>query len=259
MNNLTVFSNEQFGQVRTIDEGGKVLFCGKDIAGALGYADTVNALKQHCRWVVKRHLPHPQSPDKQIELAFIPEGDVYRLITHSKLPAAERFEKWVFEEVLPSIRRTGAYSVPALTPSELLLQQAQIMVEHEKRFERLEAQSARQEQKMEKVVEIFSVPSLDRDLWQQEMNRYISGLCESYGLSHQLTRGDLYRELESEAGVNLESRRTRMQNRMKRAGAKYAERQAVTKLAVIAADKKLRPIFEGICRQYAARLAAAVC
>jgi len=113
-NGIKVFQNEQFGKVRMLDEDGKVLFNGKDVARALGFADSINALKQHCRWVVKRHLPHPQSPNKQIEMAFIPEGDVYRLITHSRLPAAEKFERWVFDEVLPTIRKQGEY-VPDLT------------------------------------------------------------------------------------------------------------------------------------------------
>lgn len=80
---------------------------------ALGYVDTVNAIKAHCRWVVKRHLPHPQSPGKTIEASFISEGDLYRLITHSKLESAQEFEAWVFDEVLPSIRRTGRYKTPA--------------------------------------------------------------------------------------------------------------------------------------------------
>ena len=103
---LKILEHEDFGNVRVIYEDGKYLFCAKDIAKALGYKDTTNAIKQHCRWVVKRHLPHPQSPDKAIEMVFIPEGDVYRLITHSALPSAERFEKWLFDEVLPSLRKS---------------------------------------------------------------------------------------------------------------------------------------------------------
>ena len=59
--------------------------------------------------VVKRDAPHPQSPDRKISMTFIPEGDLYRLIVHSKLPSAERFERWVFDEVLPTIRKHGAY------------------------------------------------------------------------------------------------------------------------------------------------------
>ena len=103
---LKILEHEDFGNVRVIYEDGKYLFCAKDIANALGYKDTTNAIKQHCRWVVKRHLPHPQSLGKTIEMVFIPEGDVYRLITHSALPTAERFEKWLFDEVLPSLRKS---------------------------------------------------------------------------------------------------------------------------------------------------------
>ena len=88
-----------------------MLFCGKDIAAALGYINARDALSKHCRYVVKCDVPHPQSPTKEIEMTFIPEGDVYRLICNSKLPTAEKFERWVFDEVLPSIRKTGRYSV----------------------------------------------------------------------------------------------------------------------------------------------------
>ena len=90
-------------------EEGKVLFCASDVAKALGYSNDSKAIKDHCRWVTKRYLPHPQSPSKKIQMSFIPEGDVYRLITHSKLPSAEKFESWVFDEVLPLIRKHGVY------------------------------------------------------------------------------------------------------------------------------------------------------
>lgn len=106
-NGIQVFKNEEFGQVRVIDNGGKTLFCGLDIAAALGYAKPRNAITAHCRYALKRGVPHPQAPDKELEMLFIPEGDVYRLIVHSKLTSAEKFERWVFDDVLPMIRRTG--------------------------------------------------------------------------------------------------------------------------------------------------------
>lgn len=109
---IMVFQDTMFGEIRTLDDGGKVLFCGSDVAKALGYAVPRKALFDHCRYVTKRNVPHPQSPNKQIEMAFIPESDLYRLITHSKLPAAEKFERWVFDEVLPSIRKHGMYATP---------------------------------------------------------------------------------------------------------------------------------------------------
>ncbi len=108
-NELQVFSNEEFGQVRTIEVDGKPYFVGKDIALALGYKDAVNALKQHCRGVVKHHLT--DSKGRKQEVNFISEGDMYRLITHSKLESAERFESWVFDEVLPTLRKTGSYEM----------------------------------------------------------------------------------------------------------------------------------------------------
>ncbi len=110
-NKMQVFQSEEFGSVRIIGENGKYLFCAKDVAVALGYKDATNAIKAHCKGVVKRHL----LSNGGTQLAnFIPEGDVYRLIVHSKLPAAERFEQWVFDEVLPSIRKHGAYMTDAL-------------------------------------------------------------------------------------------------------------------------------------------------
>lgn len=106
MNEMQVFQNSEFGELGVLEIEGKPYFPAKAAAKILGYKDTTNAIKQHCKGVVKHHLPTKGGVQT---LNFIPEGDLYRLITHSKLPAAERFEKWVFDEVLPSIRRTGGY------------------------------------------------------------------------------------------------------------------------------------------------------
>lgn len=109
-NQIQVFSNDQFGQVRTVEQNGKVFFCGKDVAEALGYSNTKDAVSRHCKQkgVVKRDLL--TNGGKQ-RVVFIDEGNLYRLITHSKLPSAEQFESWVFDDVLPTLRKTGAYSV----------------------------------------------------------------------------------------------------------------------------------------------------
>lgn len=106
MNEMQVFQNSEFGELGVLEIEGKPYFPAKAAAKILGYKDTTNAIKQHCKGVVKHHLPTKGGVQT---LNFIPEGDLYRLITHSKLPAAERFEKWVFDEVLPTIRRTGGY------------------------------------------------------------------------------------------------------------------------------------------------------
>ena len=146
-NELQIFTNEQFGNVRIVEDGDKILFCARDVVNILEYKDAVNAIKHHCRWVVKHHLPHPQSPDKQIEMSFIPEGDVYRLIAHSKLPKAQEFESWVFDEVLPSIRKHGAYMTEqtledALTSPDFLIRLATQLKEEQEARKALEAENA---------------------------------------------------------------------------------------------------------------------
>ena len=116
MTDLQTFTNAAFGKIRILYEDGKPLFCGADACKALGYSNQWDALKRHCRYLVKREVPNPQSVSKKVKMNFLPEGDLYRLITHSKLPSAEKFEHWVFDEVLPSIRKNGMYGAD---PEEL--------------------------------------------------------------------------------------------------------------------------------------------
>lgn len=110
---MEMFRNPEFGSIRIVEENGNYLFCGIDAAKALGYVKPRNALNAHCRGALKRGF---LTNGGRQELTFISEGDLYRLIVHSKLPSAERFEKWIFDDVLPSIRRHGAY----LTDNKLI-------------------------------------------------------------------------------------------------------------------------------------------
>ena len=116
MSQMEIFKNPEFGSIRVIEENGNYLFCGTDIAAALGYSNPRKAVRDHTRGGTKRSIgvqtgkKADGTPAMQmVEMLFIPEGDVYRLIVHSKLPSAERFEKWVFDEVLLTIRKHGAY------------------------------------------------------------------------------------------------------------------------------------------------------
>ena len=158
---METFSSQEFGSVRIIEEDGKYLFCGIDVASALGYSKPRNAITAHCRYALKRGVPHPQAPDKLMEMFFIPEGDVYRLIVQSKLPSAERFESWVFDEVLPTIRKHGAYVTDTVLNNPDLLEQAlnALKAEREKRAE-LEAKNAIQLgiiQEMEPKVSYYDI------------------------------------------------------------------------------------------------------
>ena len=113
MTDLQTYTNAAFGSVRILYEDGKPLFCGADACKALGYKNQSKALNDHCKGVTKRYIP--TSGGKQ-QANLLPEGDLYRLITHSMLPSAEKFERWVFDEVLPAIRKNGMYGAD---PAEL--------------------------------------------------------------------------------------------------------------------------------------------
>ncbi|MGE8318345.1 MAG: Bro-N domain-containing protein [Comamonas sp.] len=107
---------------------GEPWFVGKDVADALGYADPTTAMRSHCRGVQKLH-PISDTLGRMQETRLISEPDMLRLIVNSTLPAAERFERWVFEDVLPSIRKTGSYIAKgALTPLKATAEAAKVQV-----------------------------------------------------------------------------------------------------------------------------------
>lgn len=103
---LIVRNNELFGEVRFVEIEGKPYAVANDVAKALGYSDCPKAIRTHCKGVAKTSIPTNGGLQ---EARIIPEGDIYRLIVRSKLPQAEQFEKWVFDEVIPAIRQTGGY------------------------------------------------------------------------------------------------------------------------------------------------------
>ena len=107
-------------EIRTVvNENGETLFVGKDVATILGYKDTNNAIKQHCNGVAKHH-PIVDALGRTQDARVINEPDMYRLITNSKLPDAQKFEAWIFEEVLPTVRKTGSYQIQKKRPETLL-------------------------------------------------------------------------------------------------------------------------------------------
>ena len=134
MNDIQIFNNEEFGQVRTIEIDGKPYFSAKGVAEALGYSNPRKAILDHCKGVTKRDT---LTAGGQQAVNFIPEGDIYRLIVRSNLPSAERFEKWVFDEVIPQIRQTGGYQLPQ-TYAEALRALADKAEQNEKLTARIE-------------------------------------------------------------------------------------------------------------------------
>lgn len=141
MNKIQIFNNPDFGEIRTmVDDAGKPLFCGKDVAVALGYSNPSKALSDHCKGGVTNRYPIVDALGRTQEAVFISEGDIYRLIFSSKLPNAEKFTDWVTEDVLPTIRKHGAYMTPEtieaalLNPDTLIKLATELKAEREKRL-----------------------------------------------------------------------------------------------------------------------------
>lgn len=108
MEKLQVISHPQFGQLSVIIIDGKEYFKAKECAQMLGYSNLNDAIARHCKGVVKRDLP---SKSGKQTFNLISEGDLWRLIIRSKLPQAEEIERWIMDEVLPTIRKTGSYTM----------------------------------------------------------------------------------------------------------------------------------------------------
>ena len=106
MNELQIFNNAEFGQIRTVTKEDKTYFIGNDVAKALGYTETAKAIRTHCKGVSEMDIPTNGGIQK---VKVITEGDIYRLVIKSQLPKADEFESWIFDNVLPSIRKSGGY------------------------------------------------------------------------------------------------------------------------------------------------------
>lgn len=114
---VKIFNNPAFGEIKIIIEDGRPLFLANDVARALGYFNPRDAISKHCKGVAKRDTPTEGGVQS---ISFIPESDVYRLVMRSKLESAEKFQDWVVEEVLPSIRKHGGYLTPEKVEEALL-------------------------------------------------------------------------------------------------------------------------------------------
>lgn len=135
MQALQIFNNDDFGLVRMVEVNGKTMFVGIDIALALGYKKPNDAITRHCKGYVKHGVPTKGGIQ---EMNVIPEGDIYRLSAKSELPGAEKFESWIFDEVIPSIRKTGTYSVQPTNALEALQQTVKVLTDHENRINKLD-------------------------------------------------------------------------------------------------------------------------
>lgn len=268
MNNLSVIS---ISGIDCYERDGTAYLKLDTVARGLGFTQEKGGV-EYVRWeTVDRYLREIGFPSKLGKEnfpkngerpEFIPENIFYRLAMKAKNEAAEAFQAKIADEVIPAIRKTGVYNPKPMTANEMFSLQAQINLDNEREIKELKGRTAENEKRLDEtnrkfdaVTTFVTSPLTDADTWQERMTRHIRRAVEQFGLNYQQFHAQLYDELERTAGVDLKCRQTRMRNRMFAAGATKTECKNVSKLSIVAADKKLRAMFETILRNEIVRLA----
>ena len=269
MNELKIFENEKFGKIRTIIIDGEPWIVGKDVATALGYSDTKSALADHVDPEDKRIIQRGQIATLDIPnrgLTIINEAGVYSLVFGSKLPDAKIFKRWIAHDVLPSIHKTGQYiegvDMSLASPDIIVLQQmvtklARQDIEQKRQAMQIQALedqfSNTKEEFSHQVDGIRELIGTHPDNWREDCRKLIAKMAYREGGPQNIAAVNtlIYAQVNSRAGVNLN---TRLNNLRKRAIENGASKTAVDKLNivdVIAQDKKLIEIYVKVVREMA--------
>ena len=193
MSNIKIFKNNDFGEIRTLEQDDKPLFCGSDVAKALGYAIPSKAINTHCKGVSKMEVPTNGGIQQML---FITEGDLYRLIVNSKLPSAEKFERWVFDDVLPTVRKHGLYAKEELlNDPDLFISALQKLKAEKERNKFLELENA---QSRQIICELQPKASYYDLILQNKSVIPVSQIAKDYGMS-----GKAFNKMLHDLGVQF--------------------------------------------------------
>ena len=192
------------------------------------------------------------------EMAVVNESGLYTVILRSDKPQAKPFRKWVTSEVLPSIRKHGSYSVQSQFAD--LSPQLQVLIQMETRQKQIEARQAEQatalaglEQKLQNTCEVIA---LDKTAWRKDSEHLINKIARATGDGYggiRLLYEEIYRSIGSRAGVSLNTRLTNKRNRMAGEGVCKSKRDKLTRVDIIAEDKKLIEIYVAIVKELAVK------
>lgn len=254
-NEIQVWNYEN-SEIRTVQVNGEPWFV---------LSDVCKVLKLSSPHKVAERLDGDEKGQNQIptlggvqEMAVVNESGLYTVILRSDKPQAKPFRKWVTSEVLPSIRKHGSYSVQSQFAD--LSPQLQVLIQMETRQKQIEARQAEQatalaglEQKIQNTCEVIA---LDKTAWRKDSEHLINKIAratgEGYG-SIRLVYEEIYRSIESRAGVSLNTRLTNKRNRMAGEGVCKSKRDKLTRIDIIAEDKKLIEIYVAIVKELAVK------
>jgi len=232
MNELMSFMNEKFGEVRMVKVDDKPYAVASDVAKALGYKNTSDAINKHCRSIVKYDTPHPQNNSKKLEVNIIPQGDIIRLAVKCPLDGAEEFESWIFDKVIPEIMNTGSYIIPNKQAETIavgkvmanadmeMLELVQSMVVNQIQLKKDLQLAEQQNEKLQielthkEDVIIGLVDDIDLSTKRQRLNQIMKFNFKNG--KHQADKWSLlYSEFERKYHVNLQQRMDRDNKSMK--------------------------------------------
>lgn len=217
MSSLQVFKNPEFGSIRTVEIGGEPWLVGKDVAVALGYNNPRDALKKHVD-AEDKGVSQFTTPSGNQRMTIINESGLYSLILSSKLPGAKKFKRWVTAEVLPSIRKTGSYSVPSAEDAPASKQDiADLTAAVQLMAEQMAALAA---QKTAPPAPVLALPGSGdqqdfgpaaRKKWMRTASEKLELLSAKLNhLPHNMVLSQLYKIMEAKGDVNLEEERLRV-------------------------------------------------
>lgn len=255
MEQLMIFYNDEFGQIRTVVINNEPFFVGNDVACALGYAEPRSTISKKVE-DEDRGVAKIETPSGIQEMTVINESGIYSLVFGSKLESAKKFKRWVTSEVLPSIRETGSYNSKPKCIEDVLIESLQEMKAMRERFEN-------QDKKIESVTSqvegIREVVSLDTTSWRTDTQSLINKIALSLGggQAYSSTREESYKLLNSRMGVDVSTRLTNMRRRMAEEGTSKSKRDKMSYLDVIANDKKLIEGYVAIVKEMAIKYGVA--
>lgn len=248
--------NYESSEVRTVQVNGEPWFV---------LADVCKVLELSSPHKVAERLDGDEKGRNQIptlggvqEMAVVNESGLYTVILRSDKPQAKPFRKWVTSEVLPSIRKHGSYSVQSQFAD--LSPQLQVLIQMETRQKQIEARQAEQatalaglEQKLQNTCEVIA---LDKTAWRKDSEHLINKIARATGEDYggiRLVYEEIYRSIESRAGVSLNTRLINKRNRMAGEGVCKSKRDRLTRVDIIAEDKKLIEIYVAIVKELAVK------
>lgn len=255
MTDLQIFNSPEFGAIRTIEKDGEPWFVGKDVAEILGYTNTPKAIKDHIDYedkLTERIVMSGQSR----EAILINESGLYSLVLSSKLPTAKKFKRWVTSEVIPSIRKTGSYSALDMTQLSPEMQMLKLLTDKAIATELAQKQQEQHLQLVEQKVEgIRELVGINPNQWREDCRRLIVRIANRMGGNEYIrdVNAEVFQQVDERAGVSLATRLTNKRRRMADEGVCKSKRDKLTKVDVIAEDRKLVEIYIKVVRELAVR------